>query len=301
MRKYCFFAVDIGNTCTKFAMWYVSGIQSFPELEKDLPIPLPSMEFSDATADFDELKCRLTSFPPDLPSHWLVSSVNERKTNVFTEVVEQLRPQDEIVVLAIDDIPMSVCYDDPHKLGVDRAVAAFAAIRQIGAGRPFLMVDVGTAMTIDYVDSEGVFRGGAILPGPRLMTTSLNKNTYKLPLLTSVDDSLTGQGIENVPTYPATETHDAINLGVIYSQVGAICSFYWKVRRTILENGGDVESFSILLAGGDSSLIQEMTLRCFKDLDFNLVSNLSVPTITIERHLIVNGLYELYSLRERRI
>ena len=64
---------------------------------------------------------------------------------------------------------------------------------------------------------------------------------------------------------------------------------------------GDVESFSIILAGGDSSLIREMTLRCFKDLDFNIVSNLSVPTITIERHLIVNGLFEINSLRERRI
>ncbi len=301
MCAYYFFAVDIGNTCTKFAMWYISGPQSPSKFEKGTSIPLPLIEFSDATTNFDELKGRLLSLRSDLSYHWLVSSVNERKTSVFKEIIDQFRPRDEIVILSIDEIPMPICYDDPHKLGVDRAVAAFAGIRQIGPGRPFLVVDVGTAMTIDYVDTEGVFRGGAILPGPRLMTTSLNKNTYKLPLLAGTDNILTGQGAENVPAYPATETHNAIELGVIYSQVGAICSFYWKVRRAILEGGGDVESFSIILAGGDSSLIREMTLRCFKDLDFNLVSNLSVPTITIERHLIVNGLFEINSLRERRI
>ncbi len=297
MREYYFFAVDIGNTCTKVAMWYISGLLPPPKPEKGTSIPLPSLEFSDATTEFDELKSQLLSLKPDMPSCWYVSSVNERKTDSFKEIVRRSRPQDEITVLSIGDLPLSIRYDDPHKLGVDRAVAAYAGIRLIGVGRPFLVVDVGTAMTIDYVDAEGVFRGGAILPGPRLMTTSLNKNTYKLPLLTDIENRLRGQGTEGVPAYPATETHEAIKLGVIYSQVGAICSFYWKVRRTILEEGGDAESFSILLAGGDSSLIQEMVLRCFKDLDFNLVSNLPVPTITIERHLIVNGLYELNFLR----
>jgi type III pantothenate kinase len=67
-------------------------------------------------------------------------------------------------------------YTDPWRLGVDRLVAVIGAV-QLAAGRPALIVDIGTAMTLDLVDAGGVHRGGAIVPGPQLMVSSLLRDT----------------------------------------------------------------------------------------------------------------------------
>jgi type III pantothenate kinase len=67
-------------------------------------------------------------------------------------------------------------YTEPWRLGVDRFVASIGAFALSG-GKAALVVDVGTAMTLDLVDARGVHRGGAIVPGPALMVDSLLRDT----------------------------------------------------------------------------------------------------------------------------
>ncbi|MFO7278248.1 MAG: type III pantothenate kinase [Pseudomonadota bacterium] len=67
-------------------------------------------------------------------------------------------------------------YAEPWRLGVDRFVAAIGAHDLVGA-RAACVISVGTAVTLDLVDAAGVHRGGAIVPGPRLMIESLLHNT----------------------------------------------------------------------------------------------------------------------------
>lgn len=67
-------------------------------------------------------------------------------------------------------------YTEPWRLGVDRFVAAIGA-HHIAKSRAVCVVDVGTAMTIDLIDAQGQHHGGAIVPGPQLMTHSLLRNT----------------------------------------------------------------------------------------------------------------------------
>jgi type III pantothenate kinase len=67
-------------------------------------------------------------------------------------------------------------YTEPWRLGVDRFVAVIGAFA-MSRGKAACVIDVGTAMTIDLVDGQGVHRGGAILPGPELMVASLLRDT----------------------------------------------------------------------------------------------------------------------------
>ncbi|MGH8150801.1 MAG: type III pantothenate kinase [Steroidobacteraceae bacterium] len=67
-------------------------------------------------------------------------------------------------------------YREPWRLGVDRFVAAIGAHRLAGA-RGACVVNAGTTVTIDLVDGGGVHYGGAILPGPELMVSSLMRST----------------------------------------------------------------------------------------------------------------------------
>ena len=71
---------------------------------------------------------------------------------------------------------VTVGYIDPWRLGVDRLLAMIAAHRRFH-GKPVCAVAVGTAMTIDLVGADGRHRGGAIIPAPMLMVSSLLDGT----------------------------------------------------------------------------------------------------------------------------
>lgn len=79
-------------------------------------------------------------------------------------------------------LPVRLDYATPATLGLDRIALAVGA-SYIYKGDNVMVVDAGTAVTLDYVDKECVFRGGRISPGLRLRFESLNSHTYALPLL----------------------------------------------------------------------------------------------------------------------
>ena len=77
------------------------------------------------------------------------------------------------------DLPLAVALDEPHRVGIDRLAAAAAASLVKPAGRPAVVVDCGTAVTVDMLAADGRFLGGAILPGPSLMARALADGTSK--------------------------------------------------------------------------------------------------------------------------
>ena len=70
-------------------------------------------------------------------------------------------------------------YDDPARLGVDRALAMVGARGHVAGA--VLVVGVGTALTVDLVDADGVHRGGCIAPSPTLMREALHARAPQLP------------------------------------------------------------------------------------------------------------------------
>jgi type III pantothenate kinase len=139
-----------------------------------------------------------------------VSSVKPEWLEVVRRIAKEELDEDLYVVGAEIDLPMSMWVDEPGKVGTDRVVAAAAAYDVVGGA--VVVADVGTAITIDLVDDNGIFQGGAILPGFQIAAAALKEHTAVLP--------------EVRVTKPAEpfgkNTEEAINCGVYYSVVGAL-------------------------------------------------------------------------------
>lgn len=74
---------------------------------------------------------------------------------------------------------VAVAYPQPRRLGVDRFLALLGAHAR--GGGPWLVVGVGTALTIDLLDAHGRHRGGRIAPAPALMRACLHQRAAQLP------------------------------------------------------------------------------------------------------------------------
>ena len=130
-------------------------------------------------------------------------------------------------------------YDDPEAVGADRIVNAVAAGRHYGF--PAIIVDIGTATTVEAVDGEGCYLGGAILTGLYVSLEALVAQTAKLP---SVDLE------EEPPRVIATNTPDSIRSGFIYGYAGAVDAL---IRRSRDELGED--NVSVVATGGPAGVI----------------------------------------------
>jgi type III pantothenate kinase len=112
-------------------------------------------------------------------------------------------------------------YDHPSRLGADRWVALIGARWRVlsrGAPRPALVVMVGTAVTVDALDTDGRFLGGLILPGFGLMLKALEMGTAGLKVPT-------GEVVE----FP-TNTSDALMSGGAYAIAGAVRRQYRRLQ-----------------------------------------------------------------------
>ena len=104
-------------------------------------------------------------------------------------------------------------YEHPGQLGADRwasLVAARQRIEQDGPPQPAVVVNAGTAVTIDSLDDTGLFRGGMILPNMRLMLRALADNTAALKVPPG-----------HASDFP-TNTPDALYSGALHAICGAI-------------------------------------------------------------------------------
>ena len=131
-------------------------------------------------------------------------------------------------------IPVAVDVDFPEKVGLDRLLSAVAANALRPADRAAIVIDSGTATTVNYVSVEGTFCGGAILPGLEMSAKALHHYTALLPLLPVHE--LGG----DEPVAPGRNTREAIRNGLLWGQVGAIREL---VRQLCHQRGHDLPSF----------------------------------------------------------
>ena len=85
-------------------------------------------------------------------------------------------------------IPIKIRYKTPHTLGPDR-IAAAAGANKLISNKELLVIDMGTAITIDYVNARGEFIGGNIAPGMSVRFKSLHEQFHKLPLEIPQEDT----------------------------------------------------------------------------------------------------------------
>lgn len=114
-----------------------------------------------------------------------------------------------VEALALDadtPLPIEIAYHTPETLGRDRVAAAVGAATRF-AGRTGLVIDLGTAITVDLVTAEGCFAGGMISPGLESRFRALHDYTQALPLCEPSDDELS----------VGRTTREAIEQGVMNS------------------------------------------------------------------------------------
>ncbi len=105
--------------------------------------------------------------------------------------------------------PLPLAYDTPTTLGADRWVGALAAHREHGRA---VVVDCGSATTVNLVDADGTFRGGAIAPGLRALALGLAAATPALP----------APDLAAVPVWPPRTTQAAVDTGVVLGWCGMV-------------------------------------------------------------------------------
>ena len=138
--------------------------------------------------------------------------------------------------LRLEDVPLRQA---PSWLGIDRALAGWAAWRRQAAG--VLVADAGTALSLTRVDGAGVFRGGRISAGLALQLRALGQSTALLP-------SLEAGGLEVSRDPWPQPTATAMGWGCLQACAGAIAEAWADVACDGL---GAEESWALWLTGGD--------------------------------------------------
>ena len=135
-------------------------------------------------------------------------------------------------------------YDEPARLGVDRWLAMLGA-RQIASG-PFVVIDAGTAATVDFVSAEGAHQGGFIVPGLRLMASALFRGTADVQVSFEPNDPV---------VRPGKTTTTAVRGGLVLMLTdfasNAVARFTndCGVRPHVYVCGGDAELIAPLIQG----------------------------------------------------
>ncbi len=199
-------AVDIGNARIKLGLFANGCAAGLPEPAKTLPL------LGDV-ADLDAITKWLADL--ETPTHWWIASVNRPATAHLLDWLNQHRGRDHVTLLASGDLPLEVRVARPDMVGIDRLVDAVAVNRLREAGRRAVIVDVGSAITVDLVSPDGAFLGGAILPGIAMSARALHEFTDLLPLVDMAE-------LTAPPPPLGTATVPAMESGLFWGAVGSI-------------------------------------------------------------------------------
>ena len=230
--------IDIGNTNMVF------GIFKNSEL-------LGSFRLStNSTSTSDEMGIMAVSYferfgyqPEDVKACMIASVVPQIMYSITSAIIKYFGVAPLVVGTDVDPgIQFSPrCYEN-GKLGVDRAVDCVAAIKTYQA--PFMVIDFGTATTIDVIGPDERYLGGSIAPGLRVSLDALVSRTAMLPRVE----------LQMPSTVLGRNTVEQIQVGVVAGYVG---NMEYLIRRIKEETG--CPDMKVIATGGLSRLISQQT------------------------------------------
>jgi type III pantothenate kinase len=249
--------IEIGNTKTSVATWVDGSVRSALHVST-----------VDESAFSEAFQAHRDGIPHGKVAATIIGSVVPvALERVRAHVTDQCE-REPLVIGETIPLPMDVGVTDKKAIGVDRVCEAYAAFERLKTG--CTVVALGTAITVDLVDDDGVLVGGAILPGVRMQLTALHERTAVLP-----------QVEPGFPDQPfGRSTAEAIQTGVCRGVVGAI--------RNIVEGYATHLNRwpQVLASGGDLTLLQP-------HLDFvdTFVADLALRGVGLSysRHLTEHG------------
>jgi type III pantothenate kinase len=250
-----FLALDVGNTRLKWAQ-YEAPVAGAKLLAQGAVF----LENIDKLAENEWS----TMAPPSRILGCVVASDAIKRRVVEQMDLWEVAPR--WVVSSPQEAGMTNGYDHPARLGADRWVAMIGAYHRLlarGIQKPCVVVMVGTAVTVEAIDTTGKFLGGIILPGHGIMLRALESGTAGLHVPTG-----------DVTDFP-TNTSDALTSGGTFAIAGAV----QRMVENLTRHCGQAPA-CIMTGGAGWKMAPSMSV------DFELVDN-----------LIFDGLLEIASLR----
>ncbi|WP_457636579.1 type III pantothenate kinase [Oceanithermus sp.] len=165
-------AIDVGNTATILGLWDGENLLERWRIATD-----PMRMESEYVALLREL---FAAADLPAPAAAIISSVVPPVELELREALARLFSIEPVMVSALTS-GLVVDIANPLEVGADRLVNAVAALAYGDPRGRYVVVDFGTATTFDLVEAPGVYRGGAIAPGPRTAAEALSLRTAKLP------------------------------------------------------------------------------------------------------------------------
>ncbi len=207
-----FFCVDIGNTNTVIGMWRDDVLVARWRIE------------TDRNATFDDLTAKL---------HVLMTVAGIERAEIKKVVVSSVVPvwdhawerfsreyfsREPLFITARTVTGLVLALDNPSEVGADRIVNAVAAIERFPQGA--IVVDSGTAITVDVVSPDRRYLGGAIMPGILIALEALSARTAKLPRI----------ALERPSSPIGRSTTTGIQSGIYYGFAGMVDRVVEEIR-----------------------------------------------------------------------
>lgn len=230
--------VEIGNSRIKFGLfldWNTSSENRLPACVEVMAVP----------ADAESIPWNQVLATVGSPSpRCVVASVNPQVLARFLSEFPRTGWPEPLVIRSYRQLPIDNLTSPPEQTGMDRLLKGVAGNVVRPADTPLILIDSGTATTVDRINSAGQFTGGAILPGLSLASRALHDHTAQLPLI------LSESFIETRPAVIGTNTVAALQSGLYWGHVGAV--------RELIARNSNVQAErppAILITGGAGELL----------------------------------------------
>ena len=253
-------AIDIGNTNI-----VIGGIQSDGKITCEARIATDRTRTSDQYGV--EIKSMLEAFGCQIADveDCIISSVVPPVFNAVRSGVYKITERKPMVVGHGLKTGLDIRMDNPSQVGSDRIVIAVAALARRRA--PLILIDMGTATTVEVIEPKNRYMGGVIMPGARLSLDALTSHTAQLP----------GINMDRPGRIIAKNTVDSMRSGIMY---GTAAMLDGVIDRMEEELG---HPSTIVATGGVAPYIIPLCRH----------------RITLERDLLLQGLFEIYRLNRR--
>ena len=218
-------ALALGNTRLHAGAFVAGELK----LVRHLPNAVP--------ADWAAMIAEIWKVFGDEDAEVAAASVVPSLNATLQKAVDDVTGKDILWVGSDIDLPLSVTTKEPEKTGVDRALVTAAAYEQLR--KACVVVDAGTAITVNFCNNEGALVGGAILPGVTAMIEALHDKTAQLPKI-----------IFETPVSPfGVDTADAIRHGIS----GAVRGLVQNMAERWAEQMGTWAE--VIATGGDAAAL----------------------------------------------
>jgi type III pantothenate kinase len=213
-----------------------------------------------------EIKNMLEAFGVQLTDihDCIISSVVPPVFNSVRTGVYKITGREPMVVRPGLKTGLNICMDTPSQVGADRIVIAVAALTKYKA--PLILIDVGTATTIEVVEPENRYVGGVIIPGVRISMDALTSRTAQLP----------GISLDRPGKVVAKNTVACMRSGIMYGTAAMLDGMIDLIGQEL---------------GHESTVVATGGLAQF-------IIPLCRHEILLEKDLLLRGLYTLYKMNQ---